>query len=890
MTIKLQEALAASQSLTEEDSQQAIESEHLLLCLLKDSEGIASALVKKVGVDPGRLINELDVSRKSFPRVTGGASQVYLSSSLKEALDKGFEEARQMKDEFLSAEHVFLAVAQNPKSSAGKIFQSLGLSRDALLKALMTLRGSHQVTDQNPESKYQVLDRFCIDLTEKARNEKLDPVIGRDAEIRRVVQVLSRRTKNNPVLIGEPGVGKTAIVEGLAQRIHRRDVPEGLKDKRILMLDLGQLVAGTKYRGEFEDRLKAVLKEINHSEGEIILFIDEMHTLVGAGSAEGSMDASNMLKPALARGELHCVGATTLSEYKKHIEKDAALERRFQPIMVGEPTVEDTISILRGLKGKYEVHHGVRIQDAAILAAARLSHRYIADRFLPDKAIDLIDEAASSLRMQIDSMPAEIDTYQRKITQLEIEREALKKENDAESNRRLEQTGKEIEALKKTCTAMQEQWKQEKKIIEEKRGLQEKIEQTRQETENAEREGRLEHAAELKYGSLPRLQSEADELEKRLKEAQGEGRMLNEEVGEEEICAIIGRWTGIPVERMLQSEKHRLLQMEGVLQKRVVGQDDAVRLVSNAIRRARAGLQEPNRPIGTFLFLGPTGVGKTQLARSLAEFLFDDEQAMVRIDMSEYMEKHSVARLIGAPPGYVGYEEGGYLTEHVRRKPYSVVLFDEIEKAHPDVFNLFLQILDEGRLTDGHGKTVNFKNTVILMTSNIGGKLIQDAGLEAAELESRAGGDDKGVWEAGYEKVQEAVRQELRNHFRPEFLNRIDDIVLFRNLSREQIKEIVEVQLTDLRKRLAEKRMTLHLSDAVKDVLAEKGYDPVFGARPLKRAVQKYLQDPISMKILEEDFIEGDDISAETNGASEKFVFKKSSASRVSDEHEEANK
>ncbi len=875
MTIKLQEAVSASQSLAEKENHQAIECEHLLLCLLEDVEGLPAALVKKVGVDPARLVAELESTRKNFPRVSGSSNQVYISPTLKGAVEKGFEEAGKMKDEFLSAEHIFLAVAQIANSSAGKTFKSLGLSRDALLKALLTIRGSHRVTDQNPESKYQVLDKFCIDMTERARNDKLDPVIGRDEEIRRVIQVLSRRTKNNPVLIGEPGVGKTAIVEGLAQRIHHKDVPEGLKDKRILMMDLGQLVAGTKYRGEFEDRLKAVLKEISHSEGEIILFIDELHTLVGAGSAEGSMDASNMLKPALARGELHCVGATTLTEYKKYIEKDAALERRFQPVMVGEPTVEDTISILRGLKGKYEIHHGVRIQDAAIQAAARLSHRYIADRFLPDKAIDLIDEAASSLRMQIDSMPAEIDTYQRKITQLEIEREALKKENDTESKLRLEEIGGEIETLKMVCSAMKKQWTDEKKIIEEKRKLQEEIERISQEAGNAEREGHLEQAAEFKYGTLPRLQTEANDLEKRLKDAQSEGRILNEEVGEEEICNIICRWTGIPVERMQQSEKQRLLKMEETLKKRVVGQDDAVRLVSNAIRRARAGLQEPNRPIGTFLFLGPTGVGKTQLARSLAEFLFDDEQSMVRIDMSEYMEKHSVARLIGAPPGYVGYEEGGYLTEQVRRKPYTVVLFDEIEKAHSDVFNIFLQILDEGRLTDGHGKTVDFKNTVILMTSNIGGKLIQDAGLEAARLENASDDGAVEIWETEYEKVQEAVRLELRNHFRPEFLNRIDDIVLFRNLSRERIKEIVEVQLTDLRKRLVEKRMTLQLSETVKDVLAEKGYDPVFGARPLKRAVQKYLQDPISMKILEEDFDDGDDIVVDTNGTSDKFVFKK---------------
>jgi len=884
MTIKLQEAITAAQSLAQKENHQAIECEHLLLCLLEDADGLSTALVKKVGVVPARLVEELDATRQNFPHVSGGSNQLFISSSLKEAIEKGFEEAGKMKDEFLSAEHIFLAVAQSTKSSAGKTFKSLGLSRDFLLQALLTIRGSHRVTDQNPESKYQVLDKFCIDMTERARNDKLDPVIGRDEEIRRVIQVLSRRTKNNPVLIGEPGVGKTAIVEGLAQRIHHKDVPEGLKDKRILMLDLGQLVAGTKYRGEFEDRLKAVLKEINHSEGEIILFIDELHTLVGAGSAEGSMDASNMLKPALARGELRCVGATTLAEYKKYIEKDAALERRFQPVIVGEPSVDDTISILRGLKGKYEVHHGVRIQDAAILAAARLSHRYIADRFLPDKAIDLIDEAASSLRMQIDSMPAEIDTYQRKITQLEIEREALKKENDPESKLRLVQIGGEIESLKTVCRSMQEQWNKEKKFIEEKRRVQEEIERISLEAGNAEREGRLEQAAEFKYGALPRLQKDANDLEKRLKDAQGERKILNEEVGEEEICNIISRWTGIPVERMQQSEKNRLLKMEDTLRKRVVGQDDAVRLVSNAIRRARAGLQEPNRSIGTFLFLGPTGVGKTQLARSLAEFLFDDEQAMIRIDMSEYMEKHSVARLIGAPPGYVGYEEGGYLTELVRRKPYSVVLFDEIEKTHVDVFNIFLQILDEGRLTDGQGKTVDFKNTVILMTSNIGGKMIQDAGMKAARIESQVDEEAENVWEAEYEKIQEAVRLELRNHFRPEFLNRIDDIVLFRNLSRERIKEIVEVQLTDLRKRLEEKRMTLHLSEKAKDILAEKGYDPVFGVRPLKRAVQKYLQDPISMKILEEVFDDGDDIAVDTNGTSEKFVFTKASVNKNKEE------
>ena len=873
MTIKLQEAFSSSQALCASSQQQSLECEHLLLSLFQDSDSIASTLVKKVGVDCEQLLRGLEEQIKKYPKVSGDG-QVYLSETLKDMVSKAEGEARKMKDEFLSAEHILLAASNYKK--ANSVFRSLGIKHSDLLKALRSIRGNHQITDPNPESKYQVLDKFCVDLTKAAHSGKLDPVIGRDREIRRVIQVLSRRTKNNPVLIGEPGVGKTAIIEGLAQRVVNKDVPEGLEEKRILMLDLAQLVAGSKYRGEFEDRLKSVLKEVSTSNGEIILFIDELHTLVGAGATEGSMDASNMLKPALARGELHCVGATTLTEYRKYIEKDSALERRFQPISVEEPTVEDTVSILRGLKGKYEVHHGVRIQDSAILAAAGLSHRYISDRFLPDKAIDLIDEAASSLKMQIDSVPAEIDEYKRKIIQLEIEREALKKEIDPESKKRLVKIGEDHTKLTEKCSSMSEQWQSEKKIIAEKRYLKEKMGSAIQECEAAEREGLLEKAAELKFGTIPRFTRELEDLEGAFNKFQNEHKMLNEEVGEEDISRVVARWTGIPVERMMESEKERLLKMEEVLHKKVIGQDDSVRLVSNSIRRARAGLQDPSRPIGSFMFLGPTGVGKTQLARSLAEFLFDDEQSMIRIDMSEYMEKHSVARLIGAPPGYVGYDEGGYLTEHVRRKPYSVVLFDEIEKSHSDVFNIFLQILDEGRLTDGQGKTVDFRNTLVLMTSNIGSKYIEEAGLEAALHESK--GSAREIWERQYEKVQDTVRQELRHHFRPEFLNRIDDIVLFRNLTREQIKDIVEVQLKDLRKRLAARNMSLELSDKVKEILAEKGYDPVFGARPLKRTIQKYMQDPLSLKILQDDFGQGDKIKVEADTSDDSFIFTKARA------------
>ena len=858
-TLKAQEAVQRANELASEHGNPELLPAHLLAALVEDKEGIVSPVLEKIGIGPQAVLSDIYREIEKLPKASGAAAQASLSPGVNQLLERAFKEADNFKDEYVSTEHLLLAITQQKNDPAQQLLARHGATHDAILKALTAVRGSQRITDQNPEAKYQALERYARDLTEQARRGKLDPVIGRDEEIRRVVQVLSRRTKNNPVLIGEPGVGKTAIVEGLAQRIVSGDVPEALKNKRVVSLDLGAMLAGAKYRGEFEDRLKAVLKEIEDAQGQIVLFIDELHTLVGAGAAEGAIDASNMLKPALARGELRAIGATTLNEYRKYIEKDAALERRFQIVFVGEPNVEDTIAILRGLKEKYEVHHGVRIKDSAIVAAATLSHRYIADRFLPDKAIDLIDEAAASLRIQIDSLPTDIDQLERRATQLEIEKQALKKEDDLNSRERLAVIDKELAEIRERSNALKANWKKEKDQIARARALKEKIEQLKIEEQAEERKGNLQRVAEIRYGLLRQAE---DELKKLTENAADKSvrstRMLKEEVDEEDVARIVSKWTGIPVSKMLEGEVKKLVSMEDRLRQRVVGQDEALERVANAIRRSRAGLSDPKRPIGSFIFLGPTGVGKTELARALAEFLFDDEHSMVRIDMSEYMEKHAVSRLIGAPPGYVGYEEGGQLTEQVRRRPYAVLLFDEIEKAHPDVFNILLQIMDDGRLTDGKGRTVDFRNTVIIMTSNIGSAYLQVESMRTA---------------ADFEEASKQVMNALHGHFKPEFLNRVDDIIVFSPLGKEQLVKIIELRLEDVRRLLADRKISLELTDAAKELLFSEGFDPNFGARPLKRAIQKLVQDPLALKILDGEVLHGDHVVVDADKKAGKMKF-----------------